>query len=301
MWNKNNNNNNNNGAWVVVCSPWYLVLKGTRKGDFCYCNPCLVVFFDDLQVLWCHHAVLVMGVMPFVKGVFVFVLEGLVHPATLWMRLGKCINLLVSRVASQSDLLAESTVLSNRDISADLSSHVSLSSEASRFDSNVQLCTSTCVSTCSAVIQNPPTAGCNGCNDVDGLMCKAYGPLCCHLMVPLLVLHGFNGGTLSFIIGIVTICCLVALLARNMLNFLIRNCNILCLGPFQLSEWLCLVPLCYNMIIWWIKPVMSEDFLSVACSCGMMVILMFFYKRRFAVTKYSILAFILHLRIALIT
>ena len=91
------------------------------------------------------------------------------------MRLGKCINLLASRVASQSDLPAESTVLSNRDVSTDLSSHVSLSSEASRFDSNVLLSASTCVSTCSDVIENSPAAGCNGCNDIDGLMCKAYG------------------------------------------------------------------------------------------------------------------------------
>ena len=29
------------------------------------------------------------------------------------------------------------------------------------------------------------------------------GLFCCHLMVPLLVLHGFNGGILSFIIGVI--------------------------------------------------------------------------------------------------
>ena len=91
------------------------------------------------------------------------------------MRLGKCINLLMSRVASQSDLPAESTMLSNRNVSANLLSHMSLSSESSKFDLNVQLSTSTCVSTCSAVIENPSTAGRNGCNDIDGLMCKAYG------------------------------------------------------------------------------------------------------------------------------
>ena len=32
-------------------SPWYLVLKGTRKGDSCDSMVCFVVFFGVPQVL----------------------------------------------------------------------------------------------------------------------------------------------------------------------------------------------------------------------------------------------------------
>ena len=65
-------------------------------------------------------------------------------------------------------------MLSNRDNSTDLSSHVSqklqsLSSEASSLVSNVQLSTNNNHSDCS---EDTPDVG---CNNVAGLMCRAYG------------------------------------------------------------------------------------------------------------------------------
>ena len=78
-------------------------------------------------------------------------------------------------MASQSDITAESTVHFNKDSSTDLSSHVSLTSEASRFDSNVQLDTDNNESNCSGMYEDSPAAGCSGCNTIDQLMCKAYG------------------------------------------------------------------------------------------------------------------------------
>ena len=214
------------------------------------------------------------------------------------MKLNNCVNLLGSRVTSQSDLQAGKKVLSSRNTS-NLSSHVSSSPpKVSRFDSRVNLSSSNGDSDCADASGVPPAV----CQSVvvmipvPKLTCSCSRLMGRHyytLLVPLTILRGIAFGLPLFIMVAVITLYPVALLGGSIRVCLIRNYNILFLDHIVLNGLLCLVLLCCSVMAWYVRAAILEDFLTVGCPCGLTTNMMFFYRRQFAVTIHFVIVIVL--------